>query len=209
MATAIETTLLALLNAAAGEESVHSAIGRWRQRVGELIGQLSVQVQAQGQASHPPQAPASSYVQVGYATTDVSGAAPSGPGQPGLVQGNDVVFTGDPYGVIPYSESILGAFTLSPNRVYRLSANFQLGYSDPGAFAQIWWVDANTNMPLRNGVGSFNDGPYDLSLYSGNSAAELLLATGGDAVLAKLRVLSLSAGTVDILYGSNALVHEI
>jgi len=203
MATAIEE-LLGLLRAAAGEPtgSWHSHLGIWRQRVSQLLGQVIINTG--GSAAGPLE-----YVQVGYQTTDFIGGVPSGSGQIGVLENGDVIFNGTVFGNIPYSTGILGAFTLSPNKLYELSAEFQLGYSDPDAFVRIFWVEAGTNTVLRDSVGEADDGGYEATQYSGMSTAQLLYATGATPVDVKLRVLSLSSTSLDILYGSNAIIKEL
>jgi hypothetical protein len=203
MATAIEE-LQGLLRAAAGEPtgSFHSHLGRWRQKVSQLLGQIINN--SGGSAAGPIE-----YVQVGFLTTDTSGTVPSGPGQVGTLEGGDVIFNGDVYGNIPYSVDALGVFTLSPNKTYYLSASLQLGYSDPDAFATIYWVEATTNQPLRNGVGAIVDGGYEALQYSGVDTGQLIITVGAEPLLVKVRVLSITSTSIDILYGSNAAIHEI
>jgi len=205
----LQNELMALLIAASGEGtgSLHSALGHWRQKVNALLAQ-SVEI-SQTAFIASGGATGRSFGQVGYLTTDTSGGVPSGPGQAGLAEGSDVIFNGTPFGNLAYSDSVLGAFTLLPNRNYLLSAVFELTYSDPDAFASIFWVEANTNTVLRDSVGSADDGGYDATEYSGNSKAQLLYTTGDTPLMVKLRVLSLSVGTLDVLYGSNALIHEV
>jgi len=199
----IEDELHSLLMATAGEPtgSLHSALGRWRQRIGKLVAQA---INNSGGAA------GRLFSQVGYVATE-AGPPPNGPGQPGLTSGSDLIFNDAPYGALPYSTNILGAFTLEAGKSYRLTGNIQLGYSDPTAFATIYWVDGANNI-LRNGVGDMQNSAYDEATgsYSGFATPDLLYtnATGAPQEV-KLRVIEVTSGTVDILYGSNALVHEI
>lgn len=206
----IQAELLGLLIAASGEStgSLHSKLGNWRQRVSALIAEAFEVSQIAQQTAASGVVPRL-YSQVGYATLE-AGPPPSGPGQTALAAGADLIFNGDPYGPLPYSTNALGAFMLEANKVYRLTGNLQLGYSDPAGFATIYWVDALTNAILRNGVGGMFNSAYDEpgGSYSGLDNADILYATTV-AQEVKLRVIEISAGTVDVLYGSNALVHEI
>lgn len=203
MATAIEE-LKGLLLAAAGEPtgSLHSGLGRWRQKVSQLLGQVIINTG--GSSAGPLE-----YVQVGFATVDVIGGVPSGPGLPGVIENGDVIFDGPIFGNIPYNVDILGAFTLSPNKLYELNAAFQLAYSDPDSFARIFWVEATTNQVLRNGVGEADDGGYEAVEYSGQPVAPLLYLTGASPVQVKLRVLDIVGTTIDVLYGSTAWIKEL
>lgn len=207
----IRHELLDLLQAAAGEEPLHSAIGRWRQRVSSAISEVGEIAIAASPV--PPPGLVKTFVQAGYITTATTPGEPSsGPGQLAIPDDTDIVFDEIPFGTIPYDRST-GFFTLAANKTYRLSGEFLLGYSDTGAFATIEWVDAVTNVALRNGVGrsvntseeNSNPGTPD---NSGLPVAELFYTTTSPQNV-KLRLTKLTAGTLDVTYGSTALVQEI
>lgn len=204
----VNKELHGLLMAAAGEPSgsLHTHLSAWRLRVGGLLAEATaIAANAlQGGSTVVKQT-----MQVGYATTDTSGTVPSGPGQQGVVQGATVDFTGEIFSTGDDIGFISGVFTLPPNKLFLLSADFILGYSDTGAFTDIYWVHTATGLPLRNGVGVAENSPYDQTQYSGDSHAQVLYQTGPVAEEVELRVLNITAGTIDILYGSNALIHEI
>jgi hypothetical protein len=201
MATAIEE-LLGLLAATSGEPtgSLHSAIGRWRQRVSLSLGAAIVQLQqVADQQSHPPQAATQTFVQ-----TEMSS---EGAGQV-LGSGTTVLFDGDPYGDISYNPAT-GFFRLLPGRNYRLTAHFALGnYSGEGNNVTIDWVDAVTNAVLHDGHGALCTSGGNPASINANPTADTFHQVSGTVQDVKLRVTTLGSATA--LPGAcSALVQEI
>jgi len=192
MATAIE--LLQLLQAAAGEGtgSLHSALGRWRQRVGELVGGIVDGTVAAAAASKP-------FVQTEYDE--------GGPGQL-LAPGTDVIFDDPGFGSIPYNPAT-GVFTLEANKSYQLTAHFALStYSGETVNIGIEWVDAMTNAVLHAGHVAFCTPADNTNSVNTQPTADTFHTTTA-AQGVKCRVTSL-AGSATALGGlSMALVKEI
>jgi len=192
MATAFEI-LTGFLQAASGEASLSSALGKWRQQVNILIGQI------EAQQSHPPQAGTQTFVQ-----TEMSSA---GAGQV-LGPGTTVLFDGAPYGDISYNPAT-GFFRLLPGHNYRLTAHFALGnYNGEGTNVTIDWVDAVTNAVLHDGHGALCTSGGNPASINANPTADTFHQVGGTVQDVKLRVTTLGSATA--LPGACcALVQEI
>jgi hypothetical protein len=197
MATAVEE-LLGLLKAAAGEPngSLHSHLGKWRQRVSELVG-------SGGGGGPPTPSTPQALDQVVY--SEASG------GQT-VVSGDDVVFdqVDISRGTLPY-DTTTGVWTLTAGQMYRLTAHFTAVNFTAGETQNlgIQWVDAITEVPLHPQESAFLTPGTNTNDLAENPTTDIFyLAAAAQGV--KLKVTALTAGAATLAGGlSTALVQEV
>lgn len=192
----IQNELNVLLQAAAGEGtgSRHSHIGRWRQRVSELIAEASERAQ---QSAQPAQAAPKPYKQA--ARTGVAQA---------IGVGTDLIFNTAGTGDIPYNPAT-GVFSLSANKAYRLTAHLLLGnFSGETVNVAVEWVDSVTNAVLEPNQNALCTPTTNTNSIAPQPTAEVMHSTSV-AQGVKCRVTA-TLGTADLLTaGSYAIVQEI
>jgi len=167
-----------LLQAAAGEESTRSRIGRWRQRVSELID---------GVASFGSFAELVAVITTLARTADrifvrAPGTIVVTPASPDVVDMAEIDSNGIAY------ESTTGIYTLSGDRYYHLLAHgTELGGA-PTATLELSWVNAANNAPLvASGPARFVPTTFATNDRASNPVAEAFLVSGSGVTQVKLR----------------------
>lgn len=167
-----------LLQAAAGEESTRSHIGRWRQRVSELID---------GIASFGSVAQLIAVITELARTADrifvrAPGVIVVTPANPDVVDMAEIDSNGIVY------DSATGIYTLSGDRNYHLLAHGTELAGAPTATVELSWVNAATNAPLTaSAPGRWVPTTFATDDRASNPVAEAFLVSGSGVTQVKLR----------------------
>jgi len=181
-------TLLDLLQAAAGESSLRSRLGRWRQEVSVALDSVASFITIVQGGGNP------------LGDLDIVGTKRAGAPQIGIGLNSDVVLnnliftrgTGITY------DFNTGIYTLAAGKIYELDASGPLDNfsSAAGGFMDIAWVDAVTNVELFSSISGIYK-PSTNTGASSESARSRALFTSDVTSQVKLRVIGAS-GTADV-----------
>jgi len=182
--------ILDLLQAAAGEASLHTLLGKWRSAISQEVDIQKSQISSISIIS-----------QSLLTELDVIGTKRSGLDQIGVTTGSDVILNNLVFtrGAIAY-DSNTGIYTLIPGRIYELDASGSVANfsSATGGFLEIAWVNAATNAPIPTNVSGIYKPSTQTNASSNGGRTHAVFIPGGDGdENVKLRILS-ATGTADI-----------
>lgn len=222
--------LLDLLNAAAGEESLHSAIGRWRQAVSDALDTIGGGVSAAIAVLQTEDAALQS--QITSLQSDVMTLLAEiellklplkyiqvftgpGPFQAGITVNTDIllqtVITSTPG--ITY-DNTTGIYTLAVGRTYLMEATLHFdNFSDTANNFVVAWVDADTDLPFFFQPGAVITPAQAVNESPAIPSVQTILAADATNNRVKLRVVSVfgggGAGTADDEGSSIARIVEL
>jgi hypothetical protein len=193
--------ILDFLQAAAGEASLHTLLGKWRSAISQEVDIQKAQITNVTNVS-----------QSLLTELDVIGTKRGGADQVGVTTGSDVVLNNLIFtrGATQYDPNT-GIYTLIPGRIYELDAGGAVSnFSSPaGGFLEIAWVYAATNTPIVTNVSGIYKPSTQVNASSNGGRTHAVFVPGGDGdENVKLRVVD-STGTADISLFFGCVVKQL